>query len=289
MRGLFHDYQEAYIISKRFLLGLPNTNRLKPKVWAKNKKKPCRYGVSLGVGTFVRPLYLCIKMSKLADDETNRAQTNRAQTNRAQTNRAQMLEPNDRLEDAKAFRIQEYKRDKKAKKDEDENKDDDENKEEDDENKEEDDENKEEDDKVVLPCLSCQAFFNRTNTFSQFGNCAEYDVIRTSKSSEVLRNIKGKKDWKVFESACQEHFDAFKELKRKLEANGDSSEHLKTYYARTRNAKVLEFEWNSEKQDLELVVKNWIPEPKKYNTTRSTITLVIGIFCIIGIVLYYYS
>ena len=133
----------------------------------------------------------------------------------------------------------------------------------------------------MLPCLSCQAFFNRTNTFSQFGNCAEYDVIRTLKSSEVLRDIKEKHHWKVFESACHDHFDAFKQLKRKLEANGDSSEHLKTYYARTHNAKVLEFEWDSEKQGFELVSKDWIP--KKYNMTRSIIRLLFILFCIIVI------
>jgi hypothetical protein len=52
-------------IAVEHLNDLPDTNRLKPRVWAIHKSKTDRYGFSLGVGSFVRPLYLYTKLNHI--------------------------------------------------------------------------------------------------------------------------------------------------------------------------------------------------------------------------------
>jgi hypothetical protein len=69
VRGLFGDRRLASTIGRRILKSLPDRNCLKPKVWAQHKTIPTRVGVSLRVRSFVRPLYLCIKLSQLRNVE----------------------------------------------------------------------------------------------------------------------------------------------------------------------------------------------------------------------------
>ena len=53
------------VIGREWLESLPDDNTFKPHVWAQDKVEKSRYGVSLGVGAFVRPLYLFTKLSQL--------------------------------------------------------------------------------------------------------------------------------------------------------------------------------------------------------------------------------
>ena len=66
VRDLFDDREKASKVSRHFLrTGLADGNKLRPVVWAKHKKNPVCYGVSLGVRHFVRPLYLYTKLRQL--------------------------------------------------------------------------------------------------------------------------------------------------------------------------------------------------------------------------------
>ena len=56
-------------IGKKFLESLHDTNNLKPKVWAQQREKTRFFGVSLGVRSFVRPLYLYIKLRELRNSK----------------------------------------------------------------------------------------------------------------------------------------------------------------------------------------------------------------------------
>ena len=65
------DHKEASTFGRRFLESLSENNGLKPVVWAEHKINEKRYGVSLGVRPFVRPLYLFIKLSQLGRNVEN--------------------------------------------------------------------------------------------------------------------------------------------------------------------------------------------------------------------------
>ena len=67
VRGMLNtDHGEVLsTVGRTFLEQLPDTNSLKPKVWAHQISKPGNFGVSLGVRNFVRPLYLCIKLTQI--------------------------------------------------------------------------------------------------------------------------------------------------------------------------------------------------------------------------------
>lgn len=57
---------ECFEKAREFLQKLESHNLLKPAVWAEDQKQ-LSYGVSVGVGLFVRPLYLYKKLSTLKD------------------------------------------------------------------------------------------------------------------------------------------------------------------------------------------------------------------------------
>ena len=61
-------HEDPFAIVRNYLKELESSNLLKPAVWAENKKKSS-YGVSVGVGAFVRPLYLYKKLCTLKDGE----------------------------------------------------------------------------------------------------------------------------------------------------------------------------------------------------------------------------
>ena len=68
------------------------------------------------------------------------------------------------------------------------------------------------------PCKSCQIFFQgsdygrRDHSLPPFGNCAEYDIIRTSNLDGLLRLIDRNNHWTNFKSACHQHINAFNNL-----------------------------------------------------------------------------
>ena len=66
--------KEASTIGRKWLECLYDTNYLKPKTWAEvveDKKRQECFGVSVGVRTFVRPLFLYIKLSQLRKNGNN--------------------------------------------------------------------------------------------------------------------------------------------------------------------------------------------------------------------------
>ncbi len=71
VRDLFDNLKKARKISREFLRGLPDKNKLRPEVWAEGRKNPVCYGVSLGVRYFVRPLYLYTKLRLLRPNVEN--------------------------------------------------------------------------------------------------------------------------------------------------------------------------------------------------------------------------
>ena len=66
---MLDNSEKAPEIGRQHLECLPDRNYLKPMIWAEHKNKPECFGVSLGVRSFVRPLYLGIKLSQLRNDE----------------------------------------------------------------------------------------------------------------------------------------------------------------------------------------------------------------------------
>ena len=190
MRDLYGNRVAAGEVSRRFLRNLRPKNRLRPVVWAESKTDPDHlqvyYGVSLGVGHFVRPLYLHTKLCKLRIVETR---------------------PQDasRLEDVRAFAIREN-------------------------------------DTVKQPCITCQRFFGFIS-FPIIGNCAEYDVI-----GNVDPYLQRRKPWREFESACQQHLNAFNKMMQDI-TNGmvPAEEIITTYFVNTRHPvrpKVLKYQWH---------------------------------------------
>ena len=89
-----------------------------------------------------------------------------------------------------------------------------------------------ENDAVKQPCITCQCFFGFISC-PIIGNCAEYDVI-----GNVNPNLLEDPQWKEFESACQQHLDAFNAMKEDI-TNGTlpAEEIMRKYFACTRHPK----------------------------------------------------
>ena len=66
---------EAFTIGRKCLTSLDNKNRLKPAVFAFDQNEPKYYGVSLGVGSFLQPLYLYNKLLPLKDSRRENLNT----------------------------------------------------------------------------------------------------------------------------------------------------------------------------------------------------------------------
>ena len=220
VRALFENLGEASEIGRSILEGLTDGNYLKPVMWAEHKEKHDCYAVSLGVRPFLRPLYLYIKMNELRNVKN--------------------WGDDVKLEDVEAFRsmyrtnMRESNKSKYKKRKL----------------------------KVIPPCVSCKIFFGGFNeklngSFNPFANCAEYDVI----PRDLQGYIEKINDWEDFKSACQEHFEAFNELTRMLNTPGNPSQNeiMETYFANTRNAKVLKYQWNHSTLAYELVAEDWSP------------------------------
>ena len=137
------------------------------------------------------------------------------------------------------------------------------------------------------PCQSCQVFFDRYKltlnkqkpSFPPFGNCAEYDVIRTNNLDSVLRDLKQNTEhWALFESACERHFQEFNQLTTILEEACDPSERIKVYYKNTSEAKILKYQMFGPmfEPHFSLVAKNWRPDKRQAKTSttkrRKTVT-----------------
>ncbi len=198
-------------------------------MWAEHKDRPSCCGVSLGVRKFVRPLFLYIKLAQLRNVECGHNGVD--------------------LKDVKAYETS-LRRKFLINQNPPSNK-------------------KSEYDSTKAPCQSCLVFFGhyelsldkqKRQSFPPFGNCAEYDVIRTNNLDSVLLALAHNTEhWALFESACQHHFKAFNELTASLEKAGDPSECIKVYYRNTANAKVLKYQMSGPIFDPQftLVAKNW--------------------------------
>ena len=213
------------IIAKSILEDLPDKNKLKPKMWAQHKERKECFGVSLGVRSYVRSLFLYTKLSQLREigDEYTGV----------------------RLQDVDAIRHMDIMiPDEKS--------------------------------KYAIPakpCLSCKIFFDpdgkiipehkRFQDYAPFGNCAEYDVIRTENLDYFLASPDVKILWDDVKSACIKQFKAFKELARKLDLPGRAPRRppgnamLRTFYVKT---KVLRYKWDISRRDYKLIAEVWPPE-----------------------------
>ena len=126
------------------------------------------------------------------------------------------------------------------------------------------------------PCRSCQVFFDcykltlitRPRTFVPFGNCAEYDVIRTNNLDSLLRDLERKTEhWALFESACEAHIQNFRQLSANLRTPVEPYEEIKTYYISTGDAKVLKYQKIGQpfNPEFKLIAENW----RKPKTTHA--------------------
>ena len=132
--------------------------------------------------------------------------------------------------------------------------------------------------KLRDPCISCQIFFDGKSfdpestrseeDYPPFGNCAEYDVIRTKKLSRYLGSADVKSEWSNVEKACTNQFLAFKEFSqnpgRELDGPEKTSENgmLQAYHKTTRTPKmkVLRYEWDPSQAENKLIAVVWPPE-----------------------------
>ncbi|CAB4011676.1 Hypothetical predicted protein, partial [Paramuricea clavata] len=243
VRDLFGTIDFGAKVGQIYLADLPDINFLKPVVWAEHKDKPECCGVSLGVRKFVRPLFLYIKLTQLRNLENghNGVDLKDVKAYESALKRKYLLKP-----EAPSNKKSEYNNEK-------------------------------------APCQSCLVFFGRYKltlnklkeppSFLPFGNCAEYDVIRTNNLNSVLLDLKqNTQHWALFESACEHHFQAFNQLTTILEEGGDPSERIKLYYKNTSEAKILKYQMFGLKfnPQFSLVAKNWRPN-KRQAKRRKTV------------------
>lgn len=210
------------------LEGLPDRNYLKPVVWAEHSEKTGCCGVSLGVRSHVRPLYLYNKLSQLrAIDYCNSGVKLRDVCALKGVNREDMSKKT------------KYKKSNDEEKLEHE---------------------------IIPPCHSCKIFFESNTDPSPpngapFGNCAEYDIIRTANLNYVLQFIEWQNHWKEYKSACYRHIEAFNDLTQKVKESrqnrsAENKSIMKNYFERTLNAKVLRYQWSNSCGN-ELIAKDW--------------------------------
>lgn len=224
VRDVLGNTETAAKIGKDILESLPDKNKLKPTTWAQHKERKECFGVSLGVRPYVRSLFLYIKLSQLRRIEDNYT--------------------GGRLQDVNAF-----KHLMRMETDEDSNY-----------------------EEPADACPSCKIFFDKDSSYPQytrsqdgppFGNCAEYDVIRTENLDYCLASPDVKILWDDVKSACIKQFKAFKELARKLDGPRrpwpPRNTMLQTYHTTTRAAKtkVLRYEWNLLQRDYRLIAVVW--------------------------------
>ena len=124
-------------------------------------------------------------------------------------------------------------------------------------------------DDVKEPCITCQRYFGFIS-FPIIGNCAEYDVIGKVDSNLPKTQLE-KQEWQKFESACQQHLDAFnammEEIKRKEIRREEISpeEIIKRYFKNIRipgKPKVLKYQWSPTTMGgFQVVAIDW-PLPK---------------------------
>ena len=218
----------------KHLESLPDVNFLKPVVWAEHNKMPNCCGVSVGVRTFVRPLFLYLKIMQLRKLECGHHSINLKDVVAFQSalKKEYLLNPADPPQNKRS----EYSKEKE-------------------------------------PCQSCQVFFGHCKflsrkkpSFPPFGNCAEYDVIRTNNLESLLLYLAhNTEEWALFETACQHHFKAFKEFAASLQENKDQSERIKAYYKETSDAKILKYQKDglALEPQFTLVAKNWRPDKRQ--------------------------
>ena len=243
MQDFFVGPKDACEATLELLEDLTDGNYLKPEMWVEHKKCPENHcGFSLGVRSFVRPLYVHSRLREIRKHGDNGVKLGDLNVYHCVDRKSFKRNPTLAKTKSKYKRRGNGRPRRKTK-----------------------------------PCKSCEIFFDYPSTLSSrpfdrveenqrrlgvFGNCAEYDVIKTRKLNYLLRSI-GDTSWRDFESACEKHLKAFNDLTTKTSEKHDPYVVLKEYFERVREpkiAKVLKYEWNSQSNSYRLQAMDWEPE-----------------------------
>ena len=213
-------------------------NFLKPVVWAEHVENPECCGVSLGVRTFVRPLFLYLKLMQLRNTTGNKVELKDVKAFQSALKTKILSNHGD--PPSPINKRSEYNNAKR-------------------------------------PCDNCQVFFQgalncprKRPSFPPFGNCAEYDVIHTKNLDYLLQDLQDKtEEWTLFETACQHHFKAFMELTASLQET-NKCEKIKAYYMETSNARILKYQKIGSvlEPQFTLFAENWRPDRRPVETNR---------------------
>lgn len=194
---------------------LVDKNFLKPVTWAEDKNGTKKnFAASLGISGYLRPLYLYTKLYNLKN--VNAVALKDVQALKSMDKSTAQKTPDETQT--------EYKNEKNA-------------------------------------CDSCKILFENKESIklekshiTYFGNCAEFDIVRTENSEQKLHNIKATEvPWGNFKTECEEHIKAFKEFKNKVPEL--QKEDMRAYYEKTKNTnlKALKYKWSDCEKIYELV------------------------------------
>ena len=226
---MYSDCTDRFKIARDHLAKLDDKNLLKPTVWAEHENTSS-YGVSIGVGPYVRPLYLYAKLCTLNVKKDKPIC----------------------LKNVKAFKIKKESQQQQQQQEQQQH---------------EQQNSGSLPCSLKLPCFTCQCYFNGFTHEPPYpiGNCAEYDVI-----GKVDPNLLGSPQGKEFESACQQHLAAFNSMNQKISngTSYGSSQIIKIYFGETHGPKkptVLQYKWNSETKGFKLIdVLAWKFKKRKF-------------------------
>ena len=190
-------------------------------MWVKHGQR-LSYGVSVGVRSFVRPLYLYKKLHTLIKRENDEVI---------------------RLSNVAAFEVEPPQQHQPPQQDQ---------------PPQQRQPQQQQDQNIPKPpCITCQYLFDGFTSKPKFpiGNCAEYDII-----GKVPRNLLETQPWRRFVSACQQHLHAFNAMNREiLNGAGQSRKILQDYFdnAHAQGQKVLKCEWNPEERAFDIICTIW--------------------------------
>ena len=276
-------------------------NYLRPRVWAKCRKKEYLCGVSLGSTNFLRPLYLYTKLEKLSAQAGAQGNRNKIHPTHVAAFELKGHKEGDEKGDEEGDKKGDEKGDKKGDEEGDEKGDEEGDKKGDEGDKKGDEKGDEEGDKegdkkadeigdekgdeegdkkgdeegdkksdekgdkkeYKPPCITCQRFFLKFRSSPIIGNCAEYDVIGKVEIGKDLPT----KQWGEFKSACQQHLCAFNTMESDIGNEMPPEEIIKRYFESTRDPmkpKVLRYQWSAETMGgFKVIAKDWVYQSRK--------------------------
>ena len=209
---------------------LRDGNFLKPVVWAEYCNDPEKHcGFSLGVRRFVRPLYLYTKLRDLREHGDNGIALEDVKAYQCVERRLFKKKPSLAKKRSK-YKIEKRDKRREVRRD------------------------------VKPPCESCKIFFGDSGNVRRnrrirvpFGNCGEFDVIKTRKLNDLLSNEET--PWESFKLMCDQHLRAFNSTNFTNNTTKPSSyDIMEAYYTSTRAVKCLNYEWDDKSYKLKA---NW--------------------------------